>query len=124
MTDRLKVKEHLQNSSLYQQRDETLLSGEWKHKLFYQHALQQQLKNALKERNHIPKWFFCIGAPILCMILVFTTYFGFINPAQWFENIRQITKFNIPPIGLKEAVIFVILVNGLTFMTRKRSYFI
>ncbi|MEJ2247384.1 MAG: hypothetical protein P8Y80_15110, partial [Acidobacteriota bacterium] len=45
---------------------------------------------------------------------------GLLNPANWFENIVPIVKFDLPPIGLKETLVFIAVVNGLTFLTRKR----
>ena len=124
MTYKIQVKEHLRNQSLYKSTEESTLSGEWKQKLLQQYALQQQLKNALNERHFSFKDYFYLGAFIICFAFGIATYLGFINPVHWVDNIDQITKFNIPPISLKEIIIFVLIINGLTFMIRKRSYFI
>jgi hypothetical protein len=121
MTDRLRVKEHLRNEALYRPLREPLLSEEWKYRLLYQHTLRIQLKATLWERPHLLKRFVCIGLPILCIAHAFTWYFGFIQPERWFENIIPILRFDVPPIGLKEVFLFVAIVNGLTFIIRKRA---
>jgi hypothetical protein len=122
MTDRLRVKEHLRNEALYRPLYEPSLNREWKHRLLYQHTLRRQLKAALWERPHLLKRFVCIGVPILCMAVVFTWYFGFIQPERWFENIIPVLRFDVPPIGLKEVFLFVAIVNGFTFIIRKRAF--
>jgi hypothetical protein len=120
MEHQLPVKEHLRNSALYRPVSEPLLSEEWKRRLFYQHSINRQLKTALQERNHIFKFFVYIGVPIACMAFAFAVYSGLLNPATWFENVVSIVNFDIPPIGLKETLVFIAVVNGVTFLTRKR----
>ena len=122
MTDKLQVREHLRNEALYRPLSEPSPGGEWKRRLFYQHTLHKQLKAALWERPHLLKRFVCIGVPIICIALVFTWYFGFIHPEHWFENIVPVVSFDVPPIGLKEIFVFVAIVNGLTFIIRKRVF--
>lgn len=122
MTYKLQVKEHLKNDVLYHPLDKPSLSGDWKRKLFYQHTLHQQLKYALQEKNPILKMFVCISVPIICISLAFAAYFGIIHPEHWFENIVPILQFNVPPIGLKEIIVFVAIVNGLTLLIRKRTF--
>jgi hypothetical protein len=56
------------------------------------------------------------------MAVVFTWYFGFIQPERWFENIIPVLRFDVPPIGLKEVFLFVAIVNGFTFIIRKRAF--
>lgn len=124
MQNKLQVKEHLRNQDLYKSSDESYINSVWKTKLFRQYAMKQELKNALMERPPFFKWFLCICIVIMCFSFSIAAYLGFINPAHWFDNIGQITKYKIPVIGIKEVLIFVILINGLTFMIRKRSYFI
>ena len=123
MTHKLQVKEHLRNKYLYQPGEETTLTGEWKHKLFNQFALQQQLKNALKETPSSFKAFYLPGAVFICFVLAISAILGFISPEHWFDNVGQMVSFDVPSIGLKEVLIFVIVLNGLTFMIRKRSFF-
>ena len=142
MTYKLQVKEHLRNEALYRPLPEPSLNEEWKRRLFYQHTFHKQLKAALWERPHLLQRFVCIGVPIICIALVFTSYFGFIDPERWFEdiisqlsffeNIVPVTSFfenivpllslDVPPIGLIEVFVFVAIVNGLTFIIRKRLF--
>jgi hypothetical protein len=132
MTDKLQVEEHLRNEALYRPLSEPSLNGEWKRRLLYQHTLHGQLKAALWERPHLIKRFVCIGVPILCIALVFTSYFGLIYPEHWFEyivpllspfeNIVTSLSLDVPPMGLKEVLVFVAIVNGLTFVIRKRGF--
>jgi len=122
MTDKLQVKEHLRNDALYRPLSEPSPGGEWKRRLFYQHTLHKQLKAALLERPPLLKQFVCIGVPVICIALVFTSYFGFIHPERWFENIVPVVSFDVPPVGLKEVFVFVAIVNGLTFIIRKRVF--
>ena len=124
MTDKLQVKEHLSNQVLYEPAGESYISGEWKIKLFRQYAMRQELKDALMESPPLYKWLLYLCAVIICFTFAIVTYLGYIDPAHWFDNIGQVTKFNIPSIDLKDILIFVITVNGLTFIIRKRLYFI
>jgi hypothetical protein len=118
MAHKLPVKEHLRNSALYRPVSEPLPGEEWKRRLSYQRSVNRELKAALQERNHLYKLFVYIGVPIAC--IAFAVYSGLLNPANWFENIVPIVKFDLPPIGLKETLVFIAVVNGLTFLTRKR----
>jgi hypothetical protein len=142
MTDKLLVKEHLRNEALYRPLSEPSLNEEWKRRLFYQHALNEQLKAALWERPLLLRQFIRIGVPIICIVLVFTSYFRFIDPERWFEyivprlsffeNTVPVTRFienivprlslDLPPIGLMEVLVFVAIVNALTFTIRKRLF--
>ena len=122
MTDKLQVKEHLRNEALYRPLYEPSPGREWKRRLLYQHILHRQLKVALWERPHFLKQFVCISVPIICIALVFTSYFGFIRPEHWFESIIPVVSLDIPPIGLKEVLTFVAIVNALTFIIRKRLF--
>ena len=122
MTEKLQVKEHLRNDALYRPLTESSLGGEWKRRLFHRHALNQQLKAALLERSRLPKRFIRIGVPILCTAFAFAVYFGWIHPEHWHEYIVPVVNLDIPPIGLKETLIFVAIVNGLTLLIRKRAY--
>jgi hypothetical protein len=132
MTETLPVKEHLRNEALYRSLSEPSLSEEWKRRLFSQYTLHEQLRAALWERPHFLKRFVCIGVPIICIALVFTSYFGFIDLESWFEgivpilslfeNIAPILDLEVPSIGLKEVFIFVAIVNALTFIIRKRVF--
>ena len=126
MPKKLQVKMHLRNKTLYESVGVSSLSRDWKRKLFYQHALQQQLKNALKENPTFIKDTICLSAVFICFTLAIAASLGFIYPEHWhwLDNISRIVKYNYPPIGLKEILIFVIVVNGLTFIIRKRSFFI
>ena len=122
MTDKLQVREHLRNEALYRPLSEPSPVREWKRRLFYQHALHEQLKATLWEEPHLLKQFVRIGVPVICIALVFTSYFGFIHPERWIENIVPFVSFDVPPIGLKEVFVFVAIVNGLTFIIRKRLF--
>lgn len=121
MTDNLPVREHLRNSALYRPVTESSPGNEWKHRLLHQYNLSRQINHALKTRTGILKWFICIGVPIACIVLAFAVYFGFIQPGDWIESIGSIKDWNIPPMGLKEAFIFIAAVNGLTFLIQKRD---
>lgn len=122
MTHELQVKEHLRNGALYQPLSEPSLSGEWKRRLFRQRMLRQQLKAALEERPRLLKKFVRIGAPVLCIAFTFAVYFGLINPAGWSETlVADISNFDVPPVGWKEALLYAAAVNGLTLLVRKRS---
>ena len=116
MTDRMQVKGHLRNGALYRPLPEPSLSGEWKRRLLYQHALHQQLKSALQERNRLPKWFLCVAIPIICVVLAFATYFGFILSEHWYERMAAILDYDYLQIGLNEAIAFIVIVNGLTLL--------
>lgn len=132
MTDKLQVKEHLRNETLYRPLSEPSLSEEWKRRLFDQHTLCQQLKAALWERPRLFKPFVCIGVPIICIAIIFASYFEFINPERWienivpalsfFENIVTLPSLDVPPIGLLEVLVFIAVVNALTFIVRKRLF--
>lgn len=132
MTDKLLVKEHLRNEALYRPLSEPSLNEEWKRRLFYQHTLNEQLKAALRERPYFLMQFVLIGIPIICIALVFASYFGFIHLENWFENIVPLFTFfenivelpsiDVPPIGLIEVLVFVAIVNALTFIVRKRFF--
>ena len=124
MVQKIQVKEHLRSRYLYEPSGRSYISSEWKSKLFRQQANKQALKNALMERPSFLKELIYMSTVFMCFTFAIATYLGYINPAHWFDNISQISKFNIPPIGLKEILIFVILINGLTFIIRKRSYFL
>ena len=132
MTDKLQVREHLRNGVLYRPLSEPSPGGEWKRRLFYQHTLHKQLKAAFLERPLLLKQFVCIGVPVICIALVFASYFGLINPERWFENIVSLLAFfqnivpllslDVHPIGLKEVLVFVAIVNALTLIIRKRLF--
>ena len=122
MTDKLPVKEHLRNSALYQPATEPSIGEEWRHQLLRQYNTSRQINAALKIRTGMLKWSICIGVPVVLTLFVCTIYFGFIQPGDWIEKIGPIEDWNIPPIGLKEVLIFVVAVNGLTFLTRKRTF--
>ena len=142
MVSKLQVKEHLRNEALYRPLSESSPRREWKSRLFYQHTLHEQLKAALWERPHLLKQFVSIGVPIICIALVLTSYFGFIHPERWFENIipplssfdktvplltfyeniLPLLSLDVPPIGLMEVLVFIAIVNALTFITRKRLF--
>ena len=122
MTDKLQVKEHLRNGALYRPLSDPSLGGEWKRRLLYQHALNQQLKAALWESPHLLRQFICIGVPIVCIALAMASYFGLIHPKGWAEIIVPDAIYNVPPIGLKEVFVFIALVNGLTLLVRKRAF--
>jgi hypothetical protein len=132
MTDKLQVKEHLRNETLYRPLFEPSLSEEWKRRLFYQHTLCQQLKTALWERPRLFKPFVYIGIPIVCVALIFASYFELLHPERWIENIVPLLTFfekivtlpslDVPPIGLLEVLVFVAIVNALTFIVRKRLF--
>jgi hypothetical protein len=124
MMHKLQVKEHLRNGALYQSVTESSLSEEWKRRLFCQYNMHKQLKAALRERTGVLKPLIYIGVPVMCILLVFAAYFGFLQPGQWLEKIVLATNFDIPPIGLKEIFVFAALVNGLTFLIRERRFFL
>ena len=120
MTHELQVKEHLRNGALYRPLSEPSPDGKWKRRVFRQLMLRQQLKAALEEK--LSKKLVRIGVPVLCSAFAFAVYFGWIHPAGWFGALAaNMNNLNIPPVGLKEALIYVAIVNGLTLLVRKRS---
>lgn len=121
MTDKLPVKEHLRNAALYRPVTEHSPGREWKHRLLLQYRMSRQINNALKTRTGVMKWSITIGVPVVCIVLAFSIYFGLTQPGDWFESIGSIKDWTIPPIGLKEVLIFIAAVNGLTFLVRKRE---
>jgi len=124
MTHKLPVKEHLRNAALYRPLTEPSIGREWKRRLLRQYSMNKQLNDALHVKIGIFKLPVCIVVPIACLSLVFAAYFGFLPLGQWFENIiSTIDVSAIPPIGLKEIFVFAALVNGLTFLIRKRTLF-
>ncbi len=122
MTDKLQVKEHLRNNALYRPVDEPSPGEEWKRRLFRRYAKRQQLQDALRERSRLSKGFVCIGVPVLGIILAFALYFGWIPTEHWLEGVVPAVNFDIPPIGLQEALIFAAIVNSLTLLVRKRAH--
>jgi len=122
MMNKLQVKEHLRNGALYQPATEFSLSEEWKRRLFCQYTMHKQLKAALRERTGVLKPLVYIGVPVTCILLVFASYFGFLQPGQWLDKIVLAADFDVPPIGLKEIFVFAAMVNGLTLLIRKRVF--
>jgi hypothetical protein len=123
MTHKLPVKEHLRNAALYRPLTEPSPGTEWKRRLLRQYSMHKQLNHALDVKTGILRLPVCIVVPIACLFLVFAAYFGFLPLGQWFENIISTDVLNIPPIGLKEIFVFAAMVNGLTFLIRKRAFF-
>ena len=125
MTNKLAVKEHLRNAALYRPLTEPLPGMEWKHRLLRQYSMDKQLNDALYLHNGVLKLPVCIVVPIACLFFVFSAYFGYLPLGQWFEEIIiSIDALTIPPIGLKEIFVFAAVVNGLTFLIRKRTFFL
>jgi hypothetical protein len=122
MTDKLPVKEHLRNATLYRPAAESSLVRDWKHRLLRQYNMSRQISNALKTGTGMQRWFVCIGVPISCIVLAFAVYFGWIRPGDWIESVGMRLDWKVPPIGLKEVCIFIAAVNGLTFLVRKRAF--
>jgi len=122
MTHELQVKEHLRNGALYRPLSEPSLSDAWKRRVFRQFMLRRQLEAAMEERARLSKKLIRIGVPVLCALFASAEYFGWIHPASWFGMlVAGIHHFKVPPVGLKEALIYVAIVNGLTLLVRKRS---
>jgi TRAP-type uncharacterized transport system fused permease subunit len=125
MTNKLPVKEHLRNAALYRPLTEPSPGMEWKSRLLRQYSMGKQLNDALHLKNGILKLPVCIAVPIVCLFFVFAAYFGFLPLGQWFEyTISSIDALKIPPIGLKEIIVFAALVNGLTFLIKERRFFL
>jgi hypothetical protein len=122
MADKLPVKAHLRNGALYQSRIESSPGEDWKRRLLFQYSMHKQLKAFLTERNRLLKRFVYIGMPVACIALVFAAYFGFLPPADWPTNLIPVVDFSFPPIGLKEILVFAAVVDGLTFIIRKRLF--
>lgn len=120
--NKLQVKEHLRNGALYHPVTGSSLNQEWKRRLIRQYTMNKQLNSALQERNGFLKLLICIGVPVMCLLLAFAAYFGFLQPGHWLEKIVSVADFDIPPIGLKEIFLFIALVNGLTLMIKKRVF--
>ena len=125
MTNKLPVKEHLRNAALYRPLTEPSAGREWKTRLLRQYSMDKQLNDALHAKNDIFKLPVCIAVPIVCLFLVFSAYLGFLPLGQWFKDIMiSIDILKVPPIGLKEIFVFAALVNGLTFLIKKRTFFL
>jgi hypothetical protein len=122
--NKLQVKEHLRNGALYQPMTESSLDEEWKRRLLCQYAMHKQLNSALQERNGFSKSLVYIGVPGMCLLLAFAVYFGFLQPGDWLEKFVLAADFDIPPIGVKESLVFAALVNGLTLLIRKRGFWL
>ena len=122
MTDKLPVKEHLRNAALYGPATESSPGEEWKHRLFRQYNMSRQINDTLYARTGMFKWLVYVGVPVVCILMAFSVYFGFIHPGNWIESIDSIENWNIPPISLKEILLFAAAVNGLTFLIRKREW--
>ena len=122
MTDKLPVKEHLKNGALYCPSIESFPHMGWKQRLFCQYITSRQIKEALRTRSGISKWFIWIGVPLACILLMFAVYFEFLPLDQWRGILNSIENWNLPPIGLKEVFIFIVAVNGLTFLIRKKPF--
>ena len=121
MTHKLRVEEHLRNGALYTAATEHSITADWKRKLLNKCILQQQIKAALIERPHIFKGSLCIGIPLLAMILALSIFFGFIGMERMTQSIASLSSLDIPVIGLKEALVFVGIMNIWTlFALRKR----
>ena len=121
MTHKQPVKKHLRNATLYQPRAVPSYNADWKRRLLTQSSMQKQLKDVLYSKTSILKLPACIVIPIVCLILVFASYFGFLPMEQWFENIILKNAMNLPRIGLNEVLVFAAVVNGLTFLVMKRK---
>ncbi|MEJ2110580.1 MAG: hypothetical protein P8Z37_11850 [Acidobacteriota bacterium] len=121
MMHKLRVEEHLRNGALYTAETEPSTSIEWKHRLLNKCIPQQPLKAALIEKPHIFRLCLCIGVPALAMILGFSIFFGFIGMEPLNQFIASLSSFDIPAVGLKEALVFVGIMNIWTlFALRKR----
>ena len=121
MTNKLPVKEHLRNAALYQSLKESSPGSEWKRRLLNQFSMRKQLDDALRSKVSILELTVCIVVPIVSLFLVFTSYFGLLPLGQWFKDIILKNVLNLPPISLKEILIFVAAVNSLTFLIMKRK---
>ena len=119
--DKMQVKEHLRNGTLYQPVTESSLNQEWKRRLIRQYILYNQLNAALQERNGFLNPLVYIGVPVTCLLVVFAAYLGFIQPEQWLEKIVSAAYFDIPPIGFKETFVFAAVVDCLTLLIWKRE---
>lgn len=119
--NKLQVKEHLRNGALYQPVTESYLNQEWKRRLIRQYTLNHQLNAVLQERNGFLKPLVYIGVPVTCLLAVFATYVGLIQPEQWLEKIVSVAYFDIPPIGFKETFVFAAVVDCLTLLIWKRE---
>ena len=82
--------------------------------------MSRQINDALQTRTGLSKWLVFISVPVVCKILAFAVYFGFMPPGIWIERIGSIKDLKIPPIGLREVFVFIAAVNGLTLLIRKR----
>ena len=122
MTDNLTVKEHLRNAALYQPLLEPLNSSDWKRRLLTRYTMQRQLKDALHPKTGVLRPVISIAIPIICLFLVFISYFGLLPLGQWYENIILKNLLNLPLIGLKEILIFAAVVNCLTFLIMKKKF--
>lgn len=123
MMHKLRVQEHLRNGALYLPVSEPPLSGEWKRRLFRQRLLRQQLLAALEERPRLSKRLLRIGVPVLCGAFAFAAYLGLIYPAGWSEAlVAYVSNLDAPPVGLKESLLYIAAVNGLTILVRKRAH--
>lgn len=121
MAHKQPVKDHLRNAALYQPMAAPAYSADWKRRLFIQSSMQKQLNDVLYSKASILKLPACIVVPIVCLVLVFASYFGFLPMGQWFENIISKSALDLPTIGLNEVLVFAAVINGLTFLVMKRK---
>ena len=120
MTDKLQVKEHLRNGALYQPLKDSSLREDWKSRLFRQYSMQKHLKLLLAERAGFFRRPLNFVPSIAFVLLAFAVYFGFLQPGQWLETLASITDYEFPPIGLKETLVFIGIMNGWTFFVLKK----
>lgn len=124
MTNKLPVKEHLRNAVLYQPLALPSHGSEWKRRLFARYRLRKQLNDALYTKFNILQLTVCIVVPVVCLLVVFASYFGFLHLGHWFENIEFKSVMSLSKIGLKEILVFAAVVNLVTFLIMKRKSFI
>ena len=122
MPYKLTVKEHLRNDSLYQPLFEPSYDNEWKRRLLNHYAIHKQFKDTLNSRTSTLKVGACIVVPVVCLFLVFASYFGLLHLGPWFESIILKAALNVPVIGLKEVLVFAAVVNSLTFLFMKQKF--
>ena len=122
MTHKPQVREHLRNGALYGPASGPSPGGEWKRRLFRQRSMRNQLEAALRERHRSFKWLLYVGIPVTCVVLVSALYLGFLPLIPRIENMVPLADFHVPPIGLKEVLVFIAIVNGLTLLIKRRAF--
>lgn len=116
MTSKSTVKDHLGNPALYTAEQHKAVGNEWQERLLASFAAPRRL--VIRTRDERGPWLLAgaIAVPILAVALFVLSVLGWIHPAEWTQSLPAIARFEMPSLGLKEALMFAVIVNVLTFL--------